>query len=147
MQSTGDPHSWWTYEIDFSTLTITPGAYAITVGGRDLSGNLYSSLEGVLDGDETSTDKIEIDFQKFIPTITVSDVTRTFGDPNFDLTATSTSTGTLTFERLISSCSFISVTPAGDVTINGAGTCRIKVSQAANPSFQSGVEYLSLIHI
>ena len=91
----------WTYFIDFSTLTITPGTYAITVGGRDLSGNLYSSLEGVLDGDETSTDKIEIDFQKFIPTITASDVTRIYvnsTDPQFTLGVSSTSTGTLTFE-------------------------------------------------
>ncbi len=86
----------WTYFIDFSTLTITPGNYSITVGGRDLSGNLYSSSGGLLDGDETSTDTIEIDFQKFLPSITASDVTRMYinsTDPQFTLGISSTSTG------------------------------------------------------
>ena len=48
MSPTASPEQ-WTYFIDFSTLTITPGNYAITVGGRDLSGNLYSSSGCLLD--------------------------------------------------------------------------------------------------
>ncbi|MAS29921.1 MAG: hypothetical protein CMC44_04825, partial [Flavobacteriaceae bacterium] len=136
MSPTGSPQE-WTYFIDFSTLTITPGNHAITVGGRDIAGNPYAGSENIV-----------IEYQRFIPTITASDVTRMYvdsTDPQFTLGISSTSTGTLAFEKLVSGCSYISVTPAGEVTINGAGTCRIKVSQAANSSFQSGVAYFDLI--
>ena len=86
MSPTASPEE-WTYFIDFNTLTMIPGNYAITVGGRDIAGNPYAGSENIV-----------IEYQKFIPSITVSDVTRTFGDDDFGLTATSSSTGDFRFD-------------------------------------------------
>ena len=138
MSPTASPKE-WTYFIDFGTLTITPGNYAITVGGRDLSGNIYSSSGGLLDGSETSTDTILIDYQKLTTSITVSDVTRTFNDPDFGLTATSSSTGNFRFD-IVGSCSAVTISGLSSVTINGAGTCRVRVKQDETLSYQTPPE-------
>jgi len=134
MIPTGSPEQ-WTYFIDFSALSITEGLHEITVGGRDIAGNPYAGSE-----------KITIDYQKFVPTITVGDVIKIFGDPDFDLTATSTSSGTLRFDITSLSCSAVSISGLNRVTINGAGTCSIRVRQDETFDYQSGgPEFFNLI--
>jgi hypothetical protein len=133
----------WTYFFDFSLLTITPGPHPITVSGADIAGNPYSPIGGLLNGDETSIDTILLDYQLFTPSITVTNVTKIFGDPLFTLTATSTSGGAITFQKVDPSCSFISIS-GSDVTIIGAGTCQVRVSQAAFGAFRSAEVFINI---
>ena len=133
----------WTYFFDFSSLSITPGAYPITVSGADLAGNPYSPSGGLLNGDETSVDTILLDYQLFTPSITVTNVSKIFGAPLFTLTATSTSAGAITFQKVDPSCSFISIS-GSDVTIIGAGTCQVKVSQAAFGAYRSAEVFINI---
>ncbi len=133
----------WTYFFDFSSLSITPGAYPITVSGADLAGNPYSPSGGLLNGDETSVDTILLDYQLFTPSITVTNVSKIFGAPLFTLTATSTSGGAITFQKVDPSCSFISIS-GSDVTIIGAGTCQVKVSQAPFGAYRSAEVFINI---
>ena len=134
----------WTYFFDFSLLPITPGTYPITVSGADLAGNPYSPIGGLLNGDETSIDTILLDYQLFTPSITVTSVTKIYErDSQFTLTATSTSGGAITFQKVDPSCSFISIS-GSDVTIIGAGTCQVKVSQAAFGAFRSAEVFINI---
>ena len=133
----------WTYFFDFSSLSITPGTYPITVSGADLAGNPYSPSGGLLNGDETSVDSILLDYQLFTPSITVTNVSKIFGDPLFTLTATSTSGGAITFQKVDPSCSFISIS-GSDVTIIGAGSCQVKVSQAAFGAYRSAEVFINI---
>ena len=133
----------WTYFFDFSSLSITPGTYPITVSGADLAGNPYSPAGGLLNGDETSVDTILLDYQLFAPSITVTNVSKIFGDPLFTLTATSTSGGAITFQKVDPSCSFISIS-GSDVTIIGAGSCQVKVSQAAFGAYRSAEVFINI---
>ena len=134
----------WTYFFDFSLLTITPGPHPITVSGADIAGNPYSPIGGLLNGDETSVDTILLDYQLFTPSITVTNVTKIYErDSQFTLTATSTSGGAITFQKVDPSCSFISIS-GSDVTIIGAGTCQVKVSQAAFGAYRSAEVFINI---
>ena len=134
----------WTYFFDFSLLSITPGAYPVNVSGADLAGNTYSTIGGLLNGDETSIDTILLDYQLFTPSITVTSVTKIYeADSQFTLTATSTSGGAITFQKVDPSCSFISIS-GSDVTIIGAGSCQVKVSQAAFGAYRSAEVFINI---
>jgi gliding motility-associated-like protein len=134
----------WTYFFDFSLLSITPGAYPVNVSGADLAGNTYSTIGGLLNGDETSIDTILLDYQLFTPSITVTSVTKIYErDSQFTLTATSTSGGAITFQKVDPSCSFISIS-GSDVTIIGAGSCQVKVSQAAFGAYRSAEVFINI---
>ncbi len=134
----------WTYFFDFSLLSITPGSYPVNVSGADLAGNTYSTIGGLLNGDETSVDTILFDYQLFTPSITVTSVTKIYeADSQFTLTATSTSGGAITFQKVDPSCSFISIS-GSDVTIIGAGSCQVKVSQAAFGAYRSAEVFINI---
>ena len=62
-----------------------------------------------------------------------------FGDDDFGLTATSSSTGNFRFD-IIGSCSAVTISGLSSVTINGAGTCRIRVKQDETPNYQAPPE-------
>ncbi len=69
-----------------------------------------------------------------VPTINFTDVNKTFGDAAFNLTASSNSTGSLSYS-ITSGNAFATITPNGLVTILGAGTVQVKVDQVASGSF------------
>ena len=78
------------------------------------------------------------------PTITYSDVVKTYGNAAFNATASSNSAGALTYS-ITSGNSFATINPStGLVTINGAGTVTLQVSQAANGTFAATTKTATL---
>ena len=73
------------------------------------------------------------------PTITFGNVTKTYGDAAFTVAATSNSTGALTYSFVNSvPAGIITVASNGQISINGAGTATVQVSQAAGGSYGAG---------
>jgi gliding motility-associated-like protein len=73
--------------------------------------------------------------------ITFNDITKTYGDPNFDLTASSSSTGAFTFS--ISDTDIASVT-GSTVSIVSSGITIATVSQAADNNYNSATATMTL---
>ncbi len=69
--------------------------------------------------------------------ITFEDLSKTYGDTDFDLNATSTSTGTITYSIQPGGTGSVTLSGANNqtVTLLKAGTVNIRASQAANGSF------------
>ncbi|GIS21683.1 MAG: hypothetical protein CM15mP122_1890 [Bacteroidota bacterium] len=78
---------------------------------------------------------------KGTPTISFSNLTKTYGDANFDLSATSSSTGGLTHSIADANIASLSVS---NVTIVGAGTTSITVTQAADANYNSATSTITL---
>jgi hypothetical protein len=78
------------------------------------------------------------------PTITFNNVTKTYGDPDFNLTATSNSPGAITYS-IISGAQYIILTSDGLVIIKGAGIVSIQASQQAAVGYNSGTATATLI--
>jgi hypothetical protein len=78
------------------------------------------------------------------PTITFTDLTKTYGDPAFSASATSNSVGALTYS-IASGNLLATINPStGLVTILGAGTVTLQVSQAANGTFAATTQTATL---
>ena len=75
------------------------------------------------------------------PTITFTDIDKTYGDANFDLTVTSNSGGAISYS---SSDANIASLSGNTVTIRRSGTVTITASQVANGSFSSGAKDITL---
>ena len=69
------------------------------------------------------------------PIIDVEDILKTCGDPDFALTATSSSTGGYTFYS--SDPSVVSVDGSGTATINSSGITIINIVQSAGVNYNS----------
>jgi len=80
------------------------------------------------------------------PTITFSDINKTYGDPNFDLAATSNSGGTITYsiEGVNTTGTTLSGINNKTVTLGNVGSLTIRVTQIANGSFSSGTKDITL---
>ncbi|MBY0424733.1 MAG: T9SS type A sorting domain-containing protein, partial [Cytophagales bacterium] len=79
-----------------------------------------------------------------VPTISFADVVKTVGDNSFTVSATSNSSGALTYS-VISGNGFASIDPnTGLVTILGAGTVTLQVSQAANGTYAAATKTANL---
>jgi hypothetical protein len=101
-----------------ATLSSPVGNYSITVSGASSNNYNFNYVNGTL-----SITNVVLQN----PTITFNSVTKTYGDVPFDVTATSTSAGALSYS-ITAGSSFASITPAGRVTIIGAGVVTIQVS-------------------
>ena len=122
----------WSYVFDFPSLSVPVGQYTLTVSATDLFG---FDIQG--------NENIVFDYRLFTPTITSSDtIDKIFGDPGFDVTATSSSTGAFSFQ--IANSSVASITATGSVTINGVGTTSITITQAADPNFSTASKTITL---
>jgi hypothetical protein len=77
-----------------------------------------------------------------IPSISIDNVTKTYGDISFTMEAISNSTGTITYSILSGTAA--SITSSGVVTILGAGTVTIRASQTARGSYAAGAQNVSL---
>ena len=72
-----------------------------------------------------------------------TDISKTFGDPKFSLTApTAVSTGAFSFAS--SNTGVATVTPTGEVTIAGAGATTITATQAASGAYAEATKTLTL---
>ena len=93
----------------------------------------------------TASKTITLNVVEAVPIITTSPtiINKIFGDPGFDVTATSSSTGAFSFQ--IANSSVASITATGSVTINGAGTTQITINQAADANFLTASKTITLI--
>jgi len=98
------------------------GAGSTTVTANQVADGIY------LSGSQTMT----LTVQKASPTITFSNLSATYGDPDITLTAASNSTGAITYSSLNSSVSTIS---GNTLTIQGAGSDTITASQVADSNY------------
>jgi hypothetical protein len=89
-----------------------------------------------------ATKSLTFTIDKDAPTITFSPAsiaTQTYGASPIALTASSNSTGVLTYSGTPGVCSYNGT----QVTITGAGTCTVYANQAADPTFSAGNAPLS----
>ncbi len=72
---TGSTSSVWTYNIDITTLTVSPSGddYFVTINASDPAGNNYTSSTGIQDGNETSVDSITFTIDNTPPTVVLTD--------------------------------------------------------------------------
>ena len=77
-----------------------------------------------------------------IPTIIFNDITKIFGDPDFDIAATSNSSGAMTYSIADPSIATIS---GNTITIVGAGSTVVTVNQSSSTLFTSGSASMTLI--
>ncbi|MDA9144875.1 Ig-like domain-containing protein, partial [Flavobacteriaceae bacterium] len=75
------------------------------------------------------------------PTIIFNDLTKIFGDPNFDLTATSSSTGSFSYTSDNQSIATIS---GNTITVKAAGSTLITLTQAPDLNYNSGTATMTL---
>ena len=75
------------------------------------------------------------------PTISFGDITKTFGDPDFTLSATSSSTGVFTYSIADGSVASVS---GNTVTIQGAGSTIVTVNQISNSNYESATATMTL---
>ena len=124
---------------DFSISGLTQGTpYDVYVVAQDdeATPNLQNSPEkiGVLTASSIA------------PSITFVDITKTYGDANFDLAATSNSPGTISYSIVAggTGSASLSGTNNATVTIGNAGTVTIRATQAADGSFAAGTKDITL---
>jgi hypothetical protein len=72
-----------------------------------------------------------------IPVVTLNDVSKKYGDPSFDLIATSNSNGVLAYSVLTGSSATVSTT--GHVVITGIGQVQVQALQSSTSSFGPSV--------
>jgi gliding motility-associated-like protein len=112
---------------------ITINTTGYTISGTD-SGN-YTLTQPTLSGDIITIP----------PTITFSNVNKTYGDSNFNLNATSNSSGTITYS-IIGSANGTSLSGTNNetVTLGNTGTVTIRATQAANGIYASATKDITL---
>jgi hypothetical protein len=125
--------------------SVTPGTGSATISGSTLNlvgaGTVNVKVDIAADANylASSATQVFIINSGSSPVITFNNVTKTYGDPVFNMSATSTSGGAMTYTVANSTpTGIVSITPAGQVTILGAGTATIQVDQAADGTFSAG---------
>ncbi|MBY0426184.1 MAG: T9SS type A sorting domain-containing protein, partial [Cytophagales bacterium] len=133
----------WSIQSQSGTLATVSGS-TLTAGPN--SGSLVIRADAAADANynaASATQTINISTLT-TPTITYSDIVKTFGDGSFNATATSNSSGALTYS-ITSGNSFATIDAnTGLVTILGAGSVTLQVSQAANGTFAATTKTATL---
>ena len=128
-----------------ATWSSTNGTGSASVSGSTLSlttvGTVTVQVDIAADANynATSTTQTVTISNLTTPTITFNGVSKTYGDPSFSMTATSNSTGALSYSLVSSTPSgIVTVASNGQITINGAGTATVQVDQVTAGSFGPG---------
>ncbi len=109
-----------------STVAVTSspaGLYDITVSGGTSANYTFTYVKG------------RLTINPAAPTITFANINKIYGEPAFNVTATSNSAGTITYSV---SGTGVTVSSSGLVTITGVGSATITATQAANGSYSAG---------
>jgi hypothetical protein len=80
---------------------------------------------------------------KVPPTLTLTGTTKVYGDPDFALSVSSTSTGTITYTTNDSNVASIDAA-TGSITITGVGTTTITATQTATSKYTSAIATASV---
>ncbi len=119
----------------------TSGRISITGGGRATITVVQAATE---DWFSASTEVV-VTVRKATPTLELagSEITKTFGDPDFDLPKPTTpSKGLLRF--VSSDSNVLSVTPEGRASVKAAGSATVSVTQAATDDHAGGTTSLAV---
>ena len=129
MTATGSS-SVWTYIFDFQSFSILPSLYTLTVSATDLEGNPY-----------VGDDNIVFDYQLLDPNLSLSDIIKNFNDPDFILSATTSSSSDLSYAIADSSVAIVS---GSSVSISGAGSTIITVNQVLSGFYKAATATATL---
>jgi hypothetical protein len=111
-----------------ATVPSAAGTYAITASFTPTDTADYASLTGASAGNFV--------IGVATPTITFTVPNHTYGDPPFTVTATSNSTGAITYSVVSGPATVAGST----VTLTGAGTVVLEASQAATSNYSAGTQ-------
>jgi hypothetical protein len=114
-----------------STVTETTD-YTVSFANNTNAGTASLTITGT--GNFTASKTVSFTIAKADPSITFNNITKTYGDPDFNLTATSSSTGDISYSILDSSIATVSGTT---VTLVGAGTTSITLSQSSDANYEA----------
>ncbi|WP_413999384.1 MBG domain-containing protein [Flavobacterium sp. W1B] len=83
---------------------------------------------------------------KIAPTVTFADFTKTYGDANFNLAASSNSTGAISYEVVIGGTGSVTLSGTNNtmVTIGNAGTVTLKATVAADANYSEASQSVTL---
>ena len=113
----------WTYEFDFRSFSIPKGQYTLTVSATDFAGNIYSGAENII-----------FDYRLLDPNLSLDDFIKNFTDPDFNVSASSSSTGDISYSISNNSIATISGTL---ISIKSVGSTYINVNQLASGDYES----------
>ena len=141
LSATSSSTGTFSYQVMDTSVASNTGTNSITITGVGTTTIIISQTADV--NFSTGSKTIILYVSKADPTIITSNVvTKTYGDPDFNLTATSSSTGLFSFNALNSAVASIS---SNTVNITGAGTSTIIVSQVSNTFYNAASSSLTLI--
>lgn len=130
-------------KVEFYTGTSLLGSYTsspYTYKFSNLSAGNYTLIAKAYDNNGGMTTAAPFSFVVFNsadPVITFDNVTKTYGDAPFAMTASSNSSGAFTY-TIAEGSSFADINAnTGQLTIKGAGTVRVKVDQAAKGTYNA----------
>ena len=127
-----------------NSLFTVSGTQLIVAGNIDYETNAILNIYvQVSDGENTYQKAMTVTVNdiKETPSIIVSDIIKTFDDDNFDLSATSSSTGAFTYTVTDQN---IATVNGNTVTIVGAGSTSITVTQAEDNNFAAATATFTL---
>ena len=116
---------------DTSVATISDTTITIIGGGSTIVTLNQAEVNNYNAGVATMT----LTVNRGTTTITFNNLTKTYGDPNFDFSATSLSSGAMTFT--ISNTSIATMVNSTTASIAAVGTSTVEVEQAADSNYNS----------
>jgi gliding motility-associated-like protein len=123
--------------LDTNVATVT-GSTTTIVGAGTTTVTVTQSADSNYNA---ATATLTLTVNKLDPAITFDDLTKTYGDANFNLVATSSSTGAFTFNILDANVATVNVS---NTTIVGAGTTTVTVTQAADSNYNAATATMTL---
>ncbi|MDA9363964.1 gliding motility-associated C-terminal domain-containing protein [Flavobacteriaceae bacterium] len=130
------------YTVSDTTVATISGDTVTIVGAGTTSITLTQASDANYN---SATATITLTVNKATPSYTVTDVTKTYDDPAFDIDSSmlvSSSTGTLTFT--VSDTSVATLTGTNTLNIQGAGSTIITAVQSATSNYESGTTSFTL---
>ena len=123
---------------DTSVATVSSSTITIIGGGSTIITLNQAEVNNYNAGVATMT----LTVNKASISITFNDLTKTYGDPNFEFTATSPSTGAFSF--IISNTSIATMVDSTTASIAAVGTSTVEVQQAADDNYNSSTATMTL---
>ncbi|MCG5643178.1 thrombospondin type 3 repeat-containing protein [Flavobacteriaceae bacterium LSUCC0859] len=130
------------YTVSDTTVATVSGNTITIVGAGTTSITLTQASDANYN---SATATITLTVNKATPSYTVTDVTKTYDDPAFDIDSSmlvSSSTGTLTFT--VSNTTVATLTGTNTLNIQGAGSTVITAVQSATSNYESGTTSFTL---
>jgi hypothetical protein len=116
---------------DAAVATVSGSTVTIVGGGTCTINATQAATTNYLQGTATSTLRVS----QAVPTITFSNIDKTFGDASFNLSPSSNSDGAFSYT---SSDAAVATVSGSTVTIVGAGSATINATQAATTNYLQG---------